>query len=74
MNIKSFMHAELVGSIDRNPERHNHFTYIDFSRMIDAGLNNTNIAKAFKVDRRTVAKWRKVYEHGRHRNSGQTQT
>lgn len=41
---------------------HNDFGYEEFVKMAEEEVNKSNIAKAFKVDRRTVASWLEVYE------------
>lgn len=48
--------------LDGTSDIHNDYKYEDFIKMVESGLNATNIAKAFKVDRRTIVHWTNIYE------------
>lgn len=50
--------------LDSTKEQHNGFDYSAFKRMYESGVNASNMARSFNVDRRTVAKWVIVYEKG----------
>lgn len=47
--------------LNQTIDKHNGFTYDGFINMIKTDVNQTNIARAFKVDRRTVSRWIEVY-------------
>lgn len=62
MKLRDKTKKSLIDYLDQTTEDHNGFTFNTFSHMVESGLNDVNIAKAFGADRRTVKKWRKIYE------------
>lgn len=50
--------------LDGSMADHGGFNYFAFHRLVENGVNTANIARAFKVDRRTVDKWIAIYKKG----------
>ncbi len=47
----------LQSHLDTQSKNHNNFGYNDFVTMYTNGVNISNIARAFGVNRNTVRKW-----------------
>ena len=61
MRLKLKTISELEEYLNSSIDKHNGFSYDGFINMIKSEVNQTNIARAFDVDRRTVAHWIKIY-------------
>lgn len=48
--------------LDNTVELHNGCNYEEFVKRVDLGEPMSIIARAFKVDRRTIMKWVSIYE------------
>lgn len=53
---------ELRVYLNSSIDKHNGFSYDGFINMIESNVNTSNIARAFNVDRRTVANWIEIYQ------------
>lgn len=47
--------------LNRTAPIHNGYGYDDFVKMVESDVNKANLAKAFKVDRKTIYKWLALY-------------
>ncbi len=48
--------------LDASKERHDDHGYDDFVEMRKKGINKSNIAYMFRVDRRSVTRWAELYD------------
>ena len=48
--------------LNRTMQKHNMFDYSVFCRLYDAKVNPSNLARAFRVDRKTILRWIKVHK------------
>lgn len=48
--------------LDDSRNVHNNFGYDNFVTMINADVNDSNIARAFGVNRKTIKKWINIYK------------
>lgn len=59
---KSIEDIGLDKYLNETKQSHGGWDFKDFKRMHESGLNVSNIARAFLVDRRTINKWITIYE------------
>lgn len=48
--------------LDSTSQEHNNFGYMDLKVMVAQEVNTSNMARAFGVNRKTMAKWLEIYE------------
>lgn len=59
---KSLQEIGLRQHLNKTKAIHNGYGYDDFVKLIDAGVNKANLARAFGVVEVTIYKWLEVYE------------
>ena len=62
MRTQSIRKLGLKKHLEATKTIHNNFGYDNFVVMLASGVNVSNIAKAYNVDRRTVVKWLQIYK------------
>lgn len=64
INPQGIKKVGLKKHLDDTREYHNGYAYDDFVKMRDPHntVNKVNMARIFKVDRRTIEKWINIYE------------